>query len=255
MSLKYVDPENEAAAELAADDQQHAANERLVTAVPVAPYFTYILVASLIAVFLTQIAAGLDRSMGLADSDHALIRGGEYWRLFTGATMHLALYHLFFNGMALFNLGRAIEYLSHRAHLAIVFFFSVAGGALLSLFLLPDISAVGASGGIVGLLGYLAVYGYKRRKLLPPSFMKNMLLNLGILAAVGIFGYQYIDNGAHLGGLLIGAAYGFIQISGDLHEDPRKADALTAWLGYACLAAFLGFAALTILLLTGKISL
>jgi rhomboid protease GluP len=252
MSLKHVNPDDRPQENY---EPQNAENERAVRAAPVIPYFTYILIAALIAVFLAQTAGGFEQTFALADSNHLLIRHGAYWRLLTGATMHGGISHLFFNSFALYNLGRAIEYLSNRYHLAIVFLFAAAGGAILSLFLLPDITAVGASGGIVGLLGYLAVYGYKRRKLLPPSFMQNMLINLGMLVAVGVFGYQYIDNGAHLGGLLIGAAYGFLQVPGDLHEDPRKTDVIITALGYASLAVFLAFAALTILLLTKTIAL
>src|SRR5262249_36269650 len=153
------------------------------------------------------------------------------------------------------NLGSAIEYLSNRAHLAIVFLFAAAGGGILSVLFMPDINSVGASGGIVGLLGYLAVYGYKRRKLLPPSFLRNMLLNIAILAGMGLIFYQFIDTGALFGGLIVGALYGVIQIPSDIRKDPREVDALTAVLGYATLFAFLLTAALTILILTGKISL
>ncbi len=229
--------------------------ERAVRAGPVVSYFTFIFIASLVAVYLFQYANGLESSAHLAQSDNVLIRNGQYWRLITGATMHGFHLHLFLNCMAFYNLGNAIEYLSNRAHLAIVFLFSAVGGGLLSLFLTPDIKAVGASGGILGLLGYLTIYGYRRRKLLPPSFLRTMLFNIGFIAAMGIVGYQYIDNGAHLGGLLVGAAYGLLQIPGDLHEDPREVDTLTVWLGYACLATFTGFAVLTILLITKKITL
>jgi membrane associated rhomboid family serine protease len=241
MSVKYVNPDE--------------SNEGVVRATANAPYFTYTLVASLVIVYLVQLSANLDRSIQFADSDHLLIRHGDYWRLLTGATMHASISHVFLNCMAFFNLGSAIEFLSNRAHLAIVFLFSVIGGGLLSLFLLPDINSVGASGGIVGLLGYLAVYGYKRRRLLPQSFLRTMMINIGIMVVIGVAAYQYIDNGAHLGGLLVGAAYGSIQIPSDLHKDPREADALTSALGYACLATFLGVAVLTILLLTQKIHL
>jgi TRAP-type C4-dicarboxylate transport system permease small subunit len=82
-----------------------------------------------------------------------------------------------------------------------------------------------------------------------------MVLNIGFLIAMGVVGYQYIDNGAHFGGLIVGALYGLIQIPKDLHEDPRKVSALATWLGYACLITFIGFAVLTILLLTKKITL
>jgi membrane associated rhomboid family serine protease len=251
MSVKYVNPEEE---------KEHAlegSNQNAIRATPVVPYFTYALVGSLVLVYLVQFATNIQHSVQLADSDHLLIRRGEYWRIITGATMHSpdTIAHVFLNCMALFNLGNAIEYLSNKAHLAIVFLFAVVGGGILSVFLLPDTNSVGASGGIVGLLGYLAVYGYKRRRLLPPSFLRTMLINIGIMVLIGVVGYQYIDNGAHLGGFIVGSLYGFVQIPNDLRTDPREADTVTSILGYACLAAFLGFAILTILLLTQKIHL
>ena len=54
--------------------------------------------------------------------------------------------------------------LSNRAHLAIVFLLSAIGGGILSLVSQPDGISVGASGGIVGLIGYLAVYAFRRRQ-------------------------------------------------------------------------------------------
>jgi hypothetical protein len=81
------------------------------------------------------------------------------------------------------------------------------------------------------------------------------LINIGIMVAIGVVGYQYIDNGAHLGGLITGAAYGFLQVPSDLHKDPREANTLAKILGYACLLIFLGFALLTILLLRKTITL
>jgi membrane associated rhomboid family serine protease len=256
MSVSYADPRDEPP-QNAEPPSDEGNDEGAVRASPAIPYFTLALTVSLIAVYLTQVATGINDSISLADSNHLLIRGGEYWRLVTGATMHSneTILHVFFNCMALYNLGGAIEYLSNRAHLAIVFLFAVAGGGLLSLFLMPGSSAVGASGGIVGLLGYLAVYGYKRRRLLPRSFLRTMVLNIFILAGMGVIFYQFIDNGAHFGGLLVGACYGALQIPSDLHRDPREVDGVTAALGYITLIAFIGFAILTILVLTRKIVL
>ena len=249
--MKYVNPEEEKSSEQTGTENQQG----LARAQFVIPYFTIVLIAALFAVYIFQNLAGFDRSFQFAEANNQLIRNGQYWRLVTGSTMHGFALHLILNCLAFYNLGRAIEFLSNRAHLAIVFFFAVLGGSLMSVLFSPDINSVGASGGIMGLAGYLTIYGYKRRRLLPPGFLKNMLFNVGFVAAMGIIGYQYIDNGAHLGGFLVGAIYGYIQIPKDLHEDPRKADAVTIVLGYATLVSFVGFCLLSILLITRKITL
>lgn len=254
MSLKYVDPQQDPRPQ-PDPDESFESDERSARAQYVFPYFTILLIGSLAVVYFFQLNTGFDNSFQFAEASNPLIMRGQLWRLITGATMHAGYLHLFFNCMAFYSLGSAIEFLSNRAHLAIVFLFSVVGGSLMSLFLSPDINSVGASGGIIGLAGYLTVYGYKRRRLLPPGFLRNMLINIGFVAAIGIIGYRYIDNAAHLGGFVVGAAYGFIQIPKDLYQDPRKIDKLTSLLGYATLAAFIGFAVLTILLITRTINL
>ncbi|HEV7643810.1 MAG TPA: rhomboid family intramembrane serine protease [Pyrinomonadaceae bacterium] len=253
MSLKVIDPEENSQPQ--GPDQVPDDDGRTVVAQHAFPYFTIVIIAALAAVYLFQNTTGFENSFDVADANNRLIRNGQYWRLVTGNTMHGFFWHIALNCMALYSLGSAIELLSNRAHLAIVFLFAAVGGSVMSALLLPEINSVGASGGILGLAGYLTVYGYKRRRLLPPGFLKNMLINLAIVAGMGVIGYLYIDNAAHLGGFLVGAIYGLIQIPKDLYEDPRKVDVVTAVMGYATLAAFISFATLTILLLTKKIAL
>ena len=132
---------------------------------------------------------------------------------------------------------------------------SAFGGNILSYIFLPDITSVGASGGIVGFLGYLTVYGYLRRELLTNAFLKNMLFNVGFIAFTGVFLLPNIDNFGHLGGLIVGAIYGFLQIPRDLHVDPRKAGTTTELFGYAALGIFIFTCILSILLISGIIRL
>ncbi len=220
------------------------------------PYFTYVVTGCLIAVFLVQLSFGLDESFLTAGLvKHAVWQDGQWWRLITGATLHSIILHIYFNGQAFFVLGSMIEYFSNRSHLAIVFLLAVVGGGLMSLFLMPNINSIGASGGVMGLIGYLAIYGYRRKRQLPPGFLKNILVNVGLIAAMGVIAYQFIDNAAHLGGFLVGAAYGFMQIPGDVQKDPRQANDLTVFLGYAALVIFIAFCALSILLITKTIYL
>jgi rhomboid protease GluP len=190
------------------------------------------------------------KSTEIAGLVKPLVWQGEWWRLLTYAALHgIFPLHLYFNAQALYGFGSLIEYLSNRAHLAIVFLLSVIGGGLLSLFFMPEVKSIGASGGIMGLIGYMAIYSYRRKRQLPPDFFRSMLVNIGFIAAFGVIAYQIVDNFGHLGGLLTGAAYGFVQIPRDLHKNPRKTGALAEALGLVSMGVFVFISILTILLL------
>ena len=204
------------------------------------PIYTYILVASIVCVTLAQFSIGLQKSVDLAGFDKPVfLQNGEWWRILTGGALHGGFLHIYFNGQALYGFGGLIEFLSNRAHLTIVFLLSIIGGGLLSLALLPEGTSVGASGGIMGLIGYLAIYGYRRKRQLPPDFLKSMLVNIGFIAAFGVFAWQIIDNFAHLGGLLVGAVYGFLQIPRDFEKNPRDILFFTELVGAIALGIFI----------------
>ncbi len=230
---------------------------------PPTPWATYSLIAILFAVFATQLIA--DGSDGfLFGGENSLIgaafvkpffRDGQYWRIMTGSLLHGGIIHLGFNCYALYVLGQQIEFLSNRVHLPTIFVLAAIGGDILSLIVMPEGVSVGASGGIIGFLGYLTVYAFKRRKILPPGFLRVMLMNIGLLVLVGVLSGLRIDNSAHLGGLLVGAVYGLIQVPSDLHVDPRIASPVSDWLGRASFVLIIGFAIFTMLVLTGIVSI
>lgn len=214
------------------------------------PYFTYVLLGLIVAVTLAQMSAGLDESVDIAGFVKPdFLQKGEYWRILTGATLHGGILHIFFNGQALLGFGGLIEYLSNRAHLLIVFVLAIVCGGLCSLVFMPGGESVGASGGIMGLIGYLAIYGFRRKRQLPPDFLKSMLVNVGFIAAFGLIAYQIIDNFAHFGGFLAGAVYGLIQIPRDLQKNPRTVGSVVELLGYAALIIFVLTCVFSILLL------
>ncbi len=214
------------------------------------PYFSYVLIACIVAVTLCQLATGLDKSIdaaGFVKPD--FLRRGEYWRILTGGALHGGILHLYFNGQALYGFGSLIESIADRAHLATVFLLAIIGGGIVSLIFLPAGTSVGASGGIMGLVGYLAIYGYRRQRQLPPDFLKSMLVNIGFIAAFGIVAYQIVDNFGHLGGVLTGAIYGFIQIPKGLHKNPRQVGTLTEIIGLIALGIFIFTSVLSVLLI------
>ncbi|HLL70031.1 MAG TPA: rhomboid family intramembrane serine protease [Pyrinomonadaceae bacterium] len=140
---------------------------------------------------------------------------GEVWRLLTCSMLHVNFMHFWMNALALLSLGRVVEVHASRWHLPIVFLFSVLTGSVFSLLLLPNATSAGASGGLMGLVGMLLVLGYRRRAYLPPQFLKEMLLNIGLIGLIGVVGYDIIDNAAHLGGLIGGILAGLWLVRGN----------------------------------------
>jgi len=227
------------------------------------PTYTYILIGSIAAVFAAQILFGdalstLSVSLLVGDDRSAFAAGfvkplflqnHEFWRLLTGAAVHGGLLHVVMNCYAFLMFGRVVEMLSNRAHLAIVFLLSCIGGGLLSLYFLPESISVGASGGIVGLLGYVTVYAFRRRRFISPQFRKSLLINIGFLFVFGLILFNVVDNYGHLGGLITGAVYGFIQIPSNEYVDPRKAGPVTRVLGFAALGVFVATCLLSFILI------
>lgn len=226
-----------------------------------APIYTYILVGSIGAVFAAQLAfgdaaetlsltlVGDDRSILAAGFVKPYFLAGEYWRILTGAAVHGGLIHVVMNCYAFLMFGRLCEVLSNRAHTAIVFLLACIGGGLLSLYFLPNTISLGASGGIVGLLGYITVYAFRRRKFISPEFRKGLLINIGSIALFGIILFNVVDNYGHLGGLITGVVYGLVQIPSSEYVDPRRAHPITKVFGIVAVAVFVLTCLLSIVLI------
>src|SRR5438270_9783107 len=82
------------------------------------------------------------------------------------------------------------------------------------LFRAEDGPAAGASGALFGLVGVLFVFGIKFRRELPEGFKRafgtGMLPIIMINLFIGYLGRGFIDNAAHLGGLLSGAGLALV---------------------------------------------
>jgi membrane associated rhomboid family serine protease len=140
------------------------------------------------------------------------VRNGEPWRLLSGAYMHDGLLHFGMNTMALLALGRFMEAYSHRAYVPLVFLLTALAASFTSYALSPAEASVGASGGIMGMFGFLALMARRRRDVMPPGFGTAILIDIGVIAAMGIYGRGYIDNWAHAGGFAAGALLGWLMI-------------------------------------------
>lgn len=241
MSLKYTEDELETSAGMDAAEPVYVAPQ---------PIYTIILILGIAAVFVAQLAVGMEVSAMRAGFDkQAFLHGHEYWRILTGATTHGGPLHIVMNCYAFYSFGRIVEMISNRAHLAIVFLASAIAGGILSLIFMPEGLSVGASGGIVGLIGYLAVYAFKRRRFVSYEFRKSLLINIGFILVFGLVLYNVIDNFGHIGGLIFGALYGLIQVPSDEYVDPRVAGPVATAAGIASVGIYLAACAFSILLM------
>jgi len=126
---------------------------------------TYCLLALMLVVGVTQLvieelnmewsAKSIVRGGLLKQSVNGL--GGEWWRFLTAPCLHGNLLHWIMNAAALRFLARRVENLARWPHVLIV----LAGAALaggVCTYYFTSAPSVGASGGIMGLLGFLLVF-------------------------------------------------------------------------------------------------
>jgi membrane associated rhomboid family serine protease len=210
------------------------------------------ILACLILVAIIQFLTGDKESIQAAGLVKSAVWKGEVWRLFTCATLHVNFMHIWMNSLALIGFGRLIEAVSSRAYLPIVFLVSAFSGSVFSLLLLPNTTSVGASGGLMGLVGFLAVLGYRQKENLPPGFFKSIVINICFIGALGLVGFAIIDNAAHLGGLLAGAGCGAVLINKRAEANPSEASRFTVGLGSVSLALIAAISLLSIVTLMSQ---
>jgi len=134
---------------------------------------------------------------------------GEWWRLLTAPFLHGNIVHFLMNMAALVYLGKRLEVFARWPHLALVFLFAaVVGGEASASFV--GATSVGASGGLMGWLGFLIVFETLHGRLVPRPARRRLFAGVLLTALIGLLGYRFIDNAAHLGGLLAGMIYAAI---------------------------------------------
>jgi membrane associated rhomboid family serine protease len=140
-----------------------------------------------------------------------------------------------------------MEVHAHRALLPLVTLVTILTGGLVGYALGPDLPMVGASGGLLGLIGFLTVVGFRRRSRVPHGFAVAMLKDVAFVAAVGAVGFRFIANAGHLGGLLGGLALGALLVPRPNGEERVgwRPGALVLAAGWACMGILVATSAAT----------
>ncbi len=183
------------------------------------------LILANVAVFAWEIASGafMDRKAmieaGLTGTSlldaGALVRAevvaGEWWRVITATFLHGGVSHLIGNMIVLYIVGMACEHAFGAPRTALVYFGSAVAGSVVSLAASPGPS-VGASGAVFGVLGAVVVMLYRNQH---RFYIRDKRIGFVLAAwaawqlATG-FLTPFVDNFAHLGGLLGGAVAAFV---------------------------------------------
>jgi rhomboid protease GluP len=217
---------------------------RFARAVLNRPYMFTIafLVANFFVFLLMWQSSGMSWSALLAFPEPVLLAYGaklnsrineyhEWWRFVTPMFIHVNLPHVLINMYSLWMVGPYVEKLYGSAKF--VFFWVMTGvaGVVASyltvakpgttigpiarfIFKIQDVPSAGASGALFGLVGVLFVFGIKFRHELPEGFKRafgtGLLPVIMINLFIGFVGRGFIDNAAHLGGMLSGAALALV---------------------------------------------
>jgi len=189
---------------------------RIATATPVATRTLTIVVGVMTAVqFVALGRTSPDAAMLIKSA----VRQGEYWRLFSAAFLHNDFLHVAGNLVALGFLGRLVE-IYHRPLLVPLIFLVAALLGNIASMMFSSANSLGASGGVMGLAGYLLVLSL-RPSAGAPEFLKEVVMSvIACIALIGVANWKFIDNAGHGGGALAGVLLGLALV-------PRRGSVLT----------------------------
>lgn len=195
---------------------------RIAVANAKATSITKILLASILAVYVIEVASGGAGSVVEGPSTGKLyelgaslgvsIASGQYWRLFTAMFLHAGLLHLAFNAYALWIFGQIVEQELGRLRFVTIYLVTGLFASASSYAFQPSplILGVGASGAIVGIFGAFVAYNWRRRHTaLGAARLRSAIMLLVINVVIGSVLSNVVDWRAHLGGLVSGLVAGF----------------------------------------------
>ena len=189
------------------------------------PVFTLILLGILLVIFLLELVVNaIHTSISLfsphvailmalgGSSPYFVLQEREWYRLISSVFLHANWVHLLMNGLSLWFVGSFVERWVGKSWFFLVFLLSgIAGSALGVLIHAEHTVAVGASGGIMGLIGMMLVLAFRFSLPSERHALQAQCLQMMIPSLIPIFGgffFGSIDYIGHAGGVLCGMAIG-----------------------------------------------
>ncbi|MEI7446330.1 MAG: rhomboid family intramembrane serine protease [Burkholderiales bacterium] len=197
-------------------------------------WVTPTLIALNVAVWLLNVASGLSPlspsavELAMWGGNHLPLTREQPWRLLSATFLHGGVLHLAFNMWALRDTGRLAERFYGNWQLLLIYLVAGLAGSVASLFFSARTGvSIGASGAIFGVVGCLLAAIFTKANKLPPGLVSSMRSSmLGFVGFSLFMGFTagFVDNAAHIGGLVAGFVMGMVLAEKfDVQEFRRQA--------------------------------
>lgn len=182
--------------------------------------FTPLLIVACATVFVLMLISGVSWNnpqvpdiLKWGANFGVLSLSGEWWRFATCVFVHIGLWHILFNMIALADGGPLLERMVGNVGFLLLYVISGLCGSLASTLWDPLVASAGASGAIFGVFGALVAILMKQRDIIPPEAMARlrntglMLLVINVILGVTV---PNIGHAAHIGGFVAGFLGGLV---------------------------------------------
>ncbi|MGV3720665.1 MAG: rhomboid family intramembrane serine protease [Actinomycetota bacterium] len=219
------------------------------------PPMTLAIAAAVLLMGIVQFAAGGYRwqsgqlageavNWALGAKVPTLIAHGEYWRLVTASFLHGSWMHLGLNLLGLWVVGRLVEAFYGPARVLVIFTLSALLGVVFS-YTFTLSTSLGASTGVMGLVGAVIWHNWKYRQYLPPRliYVYRLLLMLVVIQFVLDLRSETVDAFGHLGGFFGGVLVAMLLESRIAGASQGENEWLPLGTALATVAVVLGYGA------------
>jgi rhomboid protease GluP len=189
-------------------------------------HFTTVLILLINAGFFLA-TLWLQQTMGQGEAlvalgakfDPLIFQEHQWWRLVTAGFLHGGWLHILMNSWVLYDLGAQTEEVYSTPRFLVIYFTGSVAGFYMSAIESRALS-VGASAGIMGLIGAMIAVGVTNRTSMGRAIRSFYIRWVIYVLAMG-FLIPGIDNWAHLGGLAGGFAVGYLAGT-PVHSSPAR---------------------------------
>jgi rhomboid protease GluP len=134
---------------------------------------------------------------------------GQWWRLVTAGYLHGGLFHILMNMWVLLDVGGQVEELYGANRMFVFYTIGTVGGFYLSSLWSAGLS-IGASAGIMGLIGVMIAWGTTHRSAIGDAVRGQYIRWVIWILIIGLLPGFRVDNAAHLGGLAAGFGLAYL---------------------------------------------
>jgi membrane associated rhomboid family serine protease len=141
-----------------------------------------------------------------------ILNRNEWWRLIAPVFLHAGIIHLISNLLVQLCFGWMLETKFGTLRFAIIYLLSGIGGFVMSAIFLPQYISVGASGAIFGILMMWCVDVFQNIKMITHPVWSIIGVTVAMGVSIGLGFLPFIDNYAHIGGIIFGLELSLILI-------------------------------------------